>query len=198
MAFVYDNLVATLISMTVFLILMSIQADATQRNTARTSRNIVKTQAQDLATWMEEDLAEMGKNMNAGDVAYETPQDSSAWHTTDFTFFFLNSSGDTVKTRYELKQAGTRMVNGEEEKLFRVDRSRKVGTGSWTASGQSPASLGYFEVEMLDQDADSTANPDEVEFIQVDFSVIAPFQSESTFLRRVHRTSSVPYRLAEK
>lgn len=198
MPFVYDNLIASLVSMMVLLILVSIQAEATQDNTARTSRNVAKTQAEDFITWLEEDLAAMGKNMQGGNVAYEAPQDSSEWHTTSFVFSFLNSSGDTVKTQYELKQSGTRMVAGTQDTLFTVQRSRKVGTGSWSSSGQSPSSLGYFEVEMLDEDADSTGSPSSVEFVRVKFSLIAPFQSERTFPRRVHRSAVVPYRLARR
>lgn len=195
MQFIYDNLVAGLISMTVFLILVVIQAEAIQINTARLSRNIAKNQAHDFVTWMEEDLAKMGKNMAPGSVAYETLEDSGRWHTETFVFSFLNSSGDTIKTKYDLKQTGTRMVEGKEDTLFVVKRSRKVG-GSWTSRGQSPESLGSFEIDVVDENADSTANPDNVEFIKIRFSVIAPFQSESTFLRRVYRSTVVPYRLA--
>lgn len=200
MAFIYDNLIASVISMTVFLILVTIQADATQSNTARTSRNIAKTQADDFITWLEEDLAEMGKNMQGGGVVYDAPEDSSQWHTTRFIFSFKKYVGnDTliVKTRYELKQTGTRTVEGEDQKIFRVDRSHSTD-GSWSSSGQSPNSLGYFELEMLDEDADSTGSPSRVEFVRVKFSLIAPFQGESTFLRRVHRSTVVPYRLARK
>lgn len=198
MAFIYDNLIASLISMMVLLILVTIQAEATQGNTARTSRNVAKTQAEDFITWLEEDLAKMGKNMGSGSVAYESPEDSSAWHTTSFTFSYLNSSGDTVDTKYDLEQSGTRMVEGEETPLFTVRRSQKVGSGSWSSSGQSPSSLGYFEIDMLDEDADSTGSPSQVEVVKIRFSLVAPFQSESTFLRRVHRSTVVPYRLARK
>jgi hypothetical protein len=196
MPFIYDNLIASVISMTVFLILVSIQADATQGNTARTSRNVAKGQAQSFITWLEEDLAKMGKNMNAGAAAYESPEDSTQWHTETFEFSFLNSSGDTVRTKYDLRQVGTRTVDGESEKIFRVKRSRKVGGGSWVSRGESPASLEYFKVEMLDEDADPAGSPSDVQFIKVRFAVAAPFQSESTLLRRVHRSAVVPYRLA--
>lgn len=197
MAFIYDNLVASLIAMTVFLVLVTIQAEATQGNTARTSRNIVKSQADDFSTWLEEDLAAMGKNMRRGSVAYELPEDSTQWHTVKFIFSFVNSSGDTVRTKYDLQQAGTRMVDGQEDTVFTAKRFRKVGTSSsWSSSGQSPANLGYFEVDMLDENADSTGSTSRVKFVRVKFSLVAPFQSESTLLRRVHRSSVVPYRLA--
>ena len=206
MPFIYDNLIATLISMTVLLILASIQTQATQTNTARTSRNTVKAQAQQMATWMEEDLAEIGKNMNVTEAAFENPQDSTDWHTTQLTFKYesLLASGKTerVKVRYELEKTGTRTVDGTDEILFEVQRSQKVEGDPWTSEGQSPGSLEYYEVNMLDKNGAPVPNPkanrDEVESFRIRFSVIAPFQSESTFPRRVRRSIVVPYRLARK
>lgn len=208
MPFIYDNLVAGLISMMILLILTSIQTQATQNNTAKTSRNAVKTHAQQLATWMEEDLSKMGKNMAAGDAAFENPQDSttSNWHTKQFLFKHdsLKAGGGTVqvKTRYQLERTGTRTVDGTDVELFEVNRSQKVGSGPWQVKGGSPSDLGYFEVSMLDEDGNPVSNPlanrDDVESIRVRFSVIAPFQTEETFLRRVRRSIVVPYRLAEK
>ncbi|MFB6229653.1 MAG: hypothetical protein ABEL04_00730 [Salinibacter sp.] len=193
MPFIYDTLVATLISMTVLLILSSIQTEATQSNTARTSRNVAKTQAQDFSTWLEEDLGEIGKNMSSNAAAFQTHQDSTKWHTTEFTFKYETVSGTLVRTRYELEKAGTRTVDGTTETLYEVVRSRKVGSGSWQQKGQSPANLGYFEVNKLDKNATPVSNPSEVESIRVRFSVIAPFQSEETFLRRVRRSAVIPY-----
>lgn len=207
MPFVYDNLIATLISMTVLLILVSIQTEATQTNTARTSRNAVKGQAHQFATWMEEDLAEMGRNMTAGSAAFENPQDSTDWHTTQFTFkqdSLLAGGGGTVrvKTRYQLEKAGTRTVDGKTEALYEVQRSQKVGSDPWNSRGQSPSSLGYFEVNMLDRNGNPVSNPktnrDSVESVRVRFSVIAPFQNDDTLLRRVRRSTVVPYWLARK
>lgn len=201
MPFIYDNLIATVISMTVLLILASIQTEATQINTVRTSRNAVKGQAQHLATWMEEDLADMGKNMKLGAAAFESPVDSTQWHTTRFIFKrdSLLAGGGTVrvKTRYDLEKTGTCTVDGNTETRFEVQRSRKVGSDPWASSGQSTANLEYFEVNMLGKDGGPVTNPkanrDEVESIRVRFSVIAPFQNEETLLHRVHRSTAVPY-----
>jgi len=206
MPFIYDNLIATLISMTVLLILATIQTDATQINTARTSRNVAKNQAQQLATWIEEDLAEMGKNMSVGDAAFEDPSDSTQWHTTQFMFKHdsLLAGGGTVrvKTRYELEKTGTRTVDGETVTLYEIQRSRKIGSDPWESKGQSTANLGYFEINMLDNDGIPVSNPkanrEDVESTRVRFSVIAPFQNDETLLRRVHRSTVVPYWLARK
>lgn len=202
MYFIYDNLIASVISMTVFLILVSIQMQATQNNTARISRHSAKGDVHQLATWLEEDLSGLGRNMEPEDAAFESPQDSTQWHTTEFTVKYdsLTVGGSTirVRTRYELKKVGTRTVNGTQESLFEIQRSRRVGSGSWESKGQSTSNLGYFEVGMLDRNANLVANPatnhGEIEFIRVRLSVIAPYQSEDTFLRRVRRAIVVPYR----
>lgn len=164
----------------------------------------MKGQAQTLSTWVEEDLGKMGRNMSRSEVAFENPKDSTDWHTTKLKFYHdsLKTGGGTirVRTRYTLNKTGTRDVNGTTEDLFRMTRERKVGSGSWKTDGRSSSSLGYFEVNMLDANGNPVSNPmandEDVESIRVRFSVIAPFQSEETVLRRAYRSVVVPYRLA--
>lgn len=203
MPFIFDNVTAGVIGMSIFLILASIQLEAMQLNTARTARNMMKGQAQELATWMEEDLAEMGKNMSAGEVAFEAPQDSTQWHTIQFTFKQDSLQGGSrvrVKTRYELEQTGTRDVDGTTTPLYEVRRSQKVGSGAWQSRGRSTSNLEYFEVNLLDENGtpipSPVANTSEVESIRVRYSVVAPFQNDLTFPRRARRSIVIPYRLA--
>ncbi|CBH24386.1 Conserved hypothetical protein, secreted [Salinibacter ruber M8] len=201
MAFIYDNLVASLISTTAVLIFISIQAQATQINIAKNSRNASKNQAQKLATWLEEDLDDIGKNMTNDFAALEPPQDSTEWHTTKFTFkHYSQAMGDTVRIQYELKEKGTRTVGDTTVKLYQMERLRKVGNPSnpWKPEGRSTGNLGYFEVNMLGENGGQVTIPGDVESIRVRFSVIAPFQGENTFPRRVYRSTTVPFRLSRK
>lgn len=201
MAFIYDNLIATLISLTVLLILATIQMQATRSNTARTSRYIAKDEAETLSTWIEEDLSDMGKNMSGFNAAFENPVDSTDWHTKEFTFYYdsLKAGGGTVRiqTRYQLQKTGTRDVQGTTENVFKMTRERKVGGDPWQQDGESSSRLEYFEVNLLDKDAtpmgSPTANLDQVEAVRVRFSVIAPFQNDRTVLHRVRRSISMPY-----
>jgi len=203
MPFIFDNLTASVIGMSIFLILASIQVEAMQVNTARTARNVMKGHAQELATWMEEDLAEMGKNMSAGQAAFEAPQDSTQWHTIQFTFKQDSLQGGSrvrVKTRYELEQTGTRDVDGTTTPLYEVRRSQKIGSGAWQSRGRSTPNLEYFEVNLLGENGtpvpSPVANTSEVESIRVRYSVVAPFQNALTFPRRARRSIVMPYRLA--
>lgn len=189
MPFIYDNLIATLISTTVFLILISIQMRATQINTARTSRNIANTQAQNLATWLEEDLSRIGQNMSPDETPYDEPTklDGSQWHT-EFSFDYVDASG-TQNVQYDLEKTGeTRVIDGEEKDLFELKRA---------PGGASASNLEYFRIDLLNEDGNPASTPGDVEFVRARFSVIAPFQTEETFPKRVRRSIAVPYKLEE-
>lgn len=186
MPFIFDNLTATLIAMTVILILASIQMEATQANTARVSRNMVNTQAQEFATWMEEDLSRIGQNLSSSVTPYTDPVDSTQWHTTEFSFQYVDPSNGLVEVEYDLKKTGdTTVIDGNEKELLRLERS---------PDGRGPARLGYFKIDLLDKFAEPTSSEDSLEFVRARFSVIAPFQNEETFPRRVRRSVVVPYR----
>lgn len=203
MIFIYDNLTATIIAMSVFLLLVTIQFRTTQSNIAQTSRNIVKEQAQGFATWLEDDLETMGQNIGPGsappyNVAFENPVDSSGV-TVDFTFYQDSILSTTttmrVETRYRVKKTGTRVVKADTMDLYQLTRFRKEGAGGmWEEDGRSINALGYFDVDMLNRDAQpiasprsaAQANPDTVRSTRVRFSVVAPFQNEQTSLRVVH------------
>lgn len=186
MPFIFDNLTATVIATTVVLILASIQMEATQANTARVSRNVVNTQAQQFATWLEEDLSRIGQNMPSSVTPYAGLADSTQWHTTAFSFDYVDPDSGSVTVQYDLKKTGDKtVIDGNEKELLRLERS---------PDGGSPARLGYFEIDLLDQYADSASSEDAIAFVRARFSVIAPFQNEETFPQRVHRSVVVPYR----
>lgn len=202
MIFIFDNLTATLIGMAVFVLIAAIQLRTTQANIAETSRNIVKEQAQDFATWVEDELETMGTNMDPGaappyEVPFENPIDS-AGVTTEFTFYrdsVVNPSNTIrIQTRYELHRTGTRVVGKDTMDLYEMERWQKVGSGSWASDGRSAAALGYFDIDMLNRDAQpitnpksvASSNPDSVRSTRVRFSMVAPFQSKRTSLRVVH------------
>jgi Tfp pilus assembly protein PilE len=195
MAFLYDNLTATVIAMTVVLILAAIQVRATQQNVAQTSRHIVKSQAQTLASWMEDDLEQLGENMTADGIAFDAPQKEDSewapggWITREFSFY-RDSSDVRLETRYEIDSTGTQTVDGETRTLYELKRYHEG-----FQDGESSPTLGYFDVDMLDRNADVIANPatnrDSVRSIRVQFSVVAPYQNREMSIRVVHFGSVV-------
>lgn len=202
MIFIYDNMTAMFIAMAVFMLLVVIQFRSTEANIAQTSRNIVKERAQGFATWLEDDLERIGENIDPGqtapyEVAFENPIDS-AGVTTEFTFYRDSIQNPTttveVAMRYEIDKVGTRVVEQDTMNLYQLSREQRIGSGSWNPDGQSTASLGYFDIDMLNRDAQpivnpraaAEANPDTVRSTRVRFSVVAPFQNDQTSLRVVH------------
>jgi len=202
MLFIYDNLTAGLVMVSVALLLTTLQMRSMKKSVTKISRNVAKEQAQSFATWVEDDLEAMGENMDSGssapfNVEFETPVDS-AGVTTQFTFYrdsvVTVDSTVRVMTQYRLHKTGTKEIDEEEVDLYQVRRREKVGSGSWKSDGGSAGTLGYFEIDMLNRDAQPIANPrtvatadaDTVRSTRVRFSVVAPFQNQQTSLRIIH------------
>lgn len=208
MQFLYDNLTATVIATMTALILLSIQSRATQNSVAELSRNRMGELTQTFTSWLERDIERMGENFEEGERApFERPvytEGSGGTDvTTQFTFYrdSTTSSDDDkeyrIATRYAVSQKGTRTVDGSEKpvyKLTRKTRRKEMGTGSWSSwsaeKGVSPSALGYFQIDLLDKDADPVPNPsaneDQVHSVRVRFSVVSAFQNAQTFPRATH------------
>lgn len=201
MPFIYDNLIATLIGMTVVLILSSIQMAAMQNNTSRTSRNMVNTQAQQLANWLEEDLSRIGQNMSPDAVPYGEPMGpggsdpdwSADWHTTEFSFEYKNDKGDRIEVKYKLVETSeTAVIEGQDDvTLARLERFEGLSGKPKSLEGEA-TNLGYFKIDLLDEQREPGATGDDAELVRARFSVLAPFQSENTIPRRARRAVVVP------
>lgn len=201
MHFIYDNLTATIIASTVTLILINMQIQASKKNISKTSRYVVKQQAQTFASWMEKDLARIGQNMNPEDeTPIEEPQYTTIGdgvrHTTKFTFYRNKIDDDNggeddnltrVTTRYRVKK-----VEDEPRNQYQLIRQTKTqGGGGWSDDdGRSSPTLGYFQLDLLDRNAQRVTSPvsnfGDVEMIRVRFSAYPPFQNEETVLSNTH------------
>ena len=195
MTLIYDNLISTVIAMTVILVLASMQLRATKQQVATTAHYVMKQRTTQLSSWLQEDLGKIGKNMSDDRVAVDTlivPDDDSTarWRTDEFVFErdSIEKSGNrvTVKVRYDVRNTGTRTIGGEERDVFQLVRERKVGSNSWESAGGSAATLEYFDVDMLNKDAVRVEDPeqhletvpDTVRSVRVRFSVLPPFQND--------------------
>lgn len=196
MTLIYDNLISTVIAMTVVLILASVQLRATKQEVAGTAHYVMKQRTKQLSSWLQEDLSRIGKNRSGGDsVPVESmvlaDGDSTAkWLTKKFVFErdSIKPSGDviTIKVRYDVQKTGTRTIGEKERDVFQLDRDRKVGSGTWEPAGGSAATLEYFDVDMLNKNAEPVEDPtthlqtnqDTVRSVRVRFSVVPPFQND--------------------
>lgn len=193
MQFLFDNLTASVIAGTVLLILASMQMRATQQRVAQTSQDIVQRQAGQLTTWLEEDLGQIGKNMSDDETAFEAPVHSDEeWLTEEFVFeheeFDSTGAVDTVRVRYLVESTGASReiyTGGTTEtiELYQLTREKKVvGETGWQAKGGSGPALEYFDVDLLDRNAEPVSNPvsneGAVRSVRVRFSLVAPYQNE--------------------
>lgn len=202
MPFVYDNLIASVIGATVFLILISIQMRSTNANVAQTSRTVALKQAQTLATWLEEDLGQMGRNMDSTPFMPPERTDEEASPTGEtgetfdpekdsaFEFEYKDENGNTTTVQYSVRESPESPVDvdGGPRTLYELERN---------GSGGSAATLGYFDIRFLNDNAGVTTDPDAIQSIRVHFSVVAPFRNDETTLHEVHRMIVVPYAPAQ-
>jgi hypothetical protein len=194
MAFLLDNLTASVIAGTVILILGSIQMRATNQRVAHQSQQTMQNRARELTTWLERDLARVGENMTGDEEAieppkpfYQNPDDGTQeWVTEEFVFERDSIESGTlrrVETKYLIDSVDTREIDGEEKSVYQLTRKWRIDDGNgnwsdWEEEGGSAAGLEYFEVDLLDRNALPTDSLDEVKSIRVRFSVAAPFQNE--------------------
>ena len=195
MTLIYDNLISTVIAMTVILILASVQLRATKQDVAGTAHYVMKQSTKQLSSWLQEDLGKIGKNMSGESVPVDAmvvadDESTAEWLTKEFVFErdSIETGGNrvTVKVRYDVQKTGTRTIEGEERDVFQLTRERKVGSNSWEPAGGSAAALEYFDVDMLDKNAEPVEDPvtklqndpDIVRSVRIRFSVVPPFQND--------------------
>ncbi len=203
MIFILDNLNAIIIFGGIVLMLLVLRLQTTEIGIEQTSNYMMKKQAMDLATWLEDDLLSVGKNMDGDSVRFGNPTDQNytglGLVTREFTFY--RHEVDTaaaavepvrIRTRYLLDESGTRNVDGIEVPVFRLRREIKRGDAAATIDGQSSAAISYFSIRLQNRDgmrvANGTLYPDSVSATRVRFSLFTdPFGNDSN-RRAIRRT----------
>jgi hypothetical protein len=199
MAFIYDNLVATLIATTVVLILISVQMRATSANVAQVGRSAALGGGESFATWVEQDLEAMGRHVSVSETVFSSPVRQANGNSPtgevleDLTFYYRTDEGSPKTTiTYEVTEVDTQTIGSEKRTLYQLSRSK-----NGTDAGGSPVTLGYFDVRFLNRTAgvvtNPTANRSKIEALRAHFSVVSPIQNDETKLQEVHRMVVVPY-----
>lgn len=200
MPFLYDNLIATAVSMTVLLLLVTIQLRATRSSTAQTARQVALSHAETMASWLEEDLESMGRNFD--DTPFQDPTTSPARHVTDdaptgaslaeLTFFRRSLAGDTTTIRYSVQETDSMTIKGKRRPVYQVTRRR-----NGTRDGGSAGDLGYFDIRFLGRNANPISDPvnntEDIRAIRAQFSVVLFAQNREVTIAEVHRMIVVPY-----
>ena len=195
MPLIFDNLTASVIAATVVLILSSIQMRTTQQRVAQTSQRIVQQRSRVATEWLEEDLERIGQNMTSDQDALDEPEpyhddpenDSEKWLTEKFVFRRDSvATGEgiwRIEVRYKVESQGTMSVEEEETPIYRLVREwrqKELDGGNWSdwTQGGKIESLEYFDVDLLDRNAQATTTRSQVQSVRIRFSVVAPFQNE--------------------
>lgn len=208
MIFLYDNLTATVIGAMVLLIVLASTQRLNEVMVERTATYTVKSQAQQMATWLEDDLLFMGRNMSRDELAITVLDTNDVGITTDFTFAYdslqiVSDQIDTtrVQIRYELEEVGTRTlgkgtVNERVLPVYAMQRFRRVGAEPEEADGQSNDLLSYLRIDLLDRNTKPIENPFSVDpravrNTRLRFAMVTPYESDRTFLREVYYGSTL-------
>jgi len=188
MAFLYDNLTATVAGLTVILILASLQMRMTKSSVTQTGRRVAVNQVETFATWLEDDLGRMGRNREEGTVfsiGSRSNQDASPTGKVldDFTFHFEDDGGAETTVEYVVDER-----DADDRTLYDLTRNEDDGRAT---------RLGYFDIRFLDRDAEVISTPESnegrIQSVRVQFSVVVPFQNDQTDVGEVHRMVVVPY-----
>lgn len=214
MIFLLDNLTAVIIAGVLGMVLFTTHVRVQSLNIEVQTQYAMRHLSADMATWMEDDILEIGRNMPAADVPFDNPVDSAGF-TKTFTFFRDSvevdpaTSATTVRriaTQYRLEKAGTRTAtDGTTFPIYRVDRYVREGaTGSWAFDGSAPPLLTHFKIEMLDLNAAPianpvaafTADPRAIRNTGIRFSMATPHEQVGVALQSVHFASTlmIPYK----
>ncbi|MDQ7039524.1 MAG: hypothetical protein Q9M35_01105 [Rhodothermus sp.] len=200
---IFDNISATILGGTLLIILISVQQRIMEINLEQITNYMVKRQANDLVSWIEEDLLRLGENVDFNnEVPFVNPiQNAATGITESFTFFRDSIDIDgkifRIYIRYDLNPKGYRIIRGDSIPVYQLVRSVKIGEdGTWEISGRSPALISYFRIDLLDRDAkplaDPAGNPELVQNTRVRVTLVPPYEtSRSQVLQRVYYGSTL-------
>ncbi len=165
MIFIYDYLSATLLSIAIFFILAVIHIRGGETTQDQTRYYSAKTHLLEAKEMIDHDFANIGAGVARFDPVFITKNDST------FEFMALVEPGDTEPSKLTYRRVATDVVEiaGEEVQLYEVERLVDD-----VLMGKSPSTLREFEVDLLDDTRQATADFDQVAAVQVRFVVASP------------------------
>lgn len=184
MFFIYDNLSATVIGLTIISILMVMQVRLQRATYNRTIVYAAKTQAIDLGEWVQRDLALLGE-----DKTYVVPSPDTSGNTVSFTFRRkMSASASTPSVvNYTLTPGATVVIEGQAVRLYQLTR-RVDGT----VVGQSQPTLTRFRLFFLDENAAEVATAAQARLLRIQFSTAMPMETDGQYLRETYWGTIVP------
>jgi hypothetical protein len=201
---ILDNILAGIVATTTAIVLMSAFLRVQSVNIDTTAAYASRQMGANVATWIENDLLMMGRNMPTKTMPITAVQDSAGF-TKRFAFVqgTVNSSGTTlveIETRYTLEYAGVESASTGQN-LYRVVRDVRVDGGPWSRDGATPPVLRTFKIEVLDHNMKPFANlsqvlantPQNVRNVGVQFSLAPGFRSKYATLAATQHASTLMF-----
>lgn len=182
MWFIWDNLAATIVVVTVMLIVLTSRQRLVEANIEQLSSTIVRTQSDEFASWLEQSMLEVGQLM---DMTSENPIvsiDSTQVYTMDVSsddstkaYTYVTDSFEyervvvtddttdpvTTETQYRrvyldpLPAPKDRrdISGGKNVPVFNLLIQEKLeSAASWSTVGSSPMPVTYFKVDLMGGD----------------------------------------------
>ncbi|NBC17589.1 MAG: hypothetical protein GVY18_09785 [Bacteroidetes bacterium] len=170
MQFIWDNLAAVVITSTVVLLLLASRERMLEAQIEQTANSYIRSQSTAFASWMEENLLQMGDRLpdenplvELTNKDYTVITEGGGTRTVNLTRRFVfqqkvQDPADTtqtikMRTMYRLDSLQTRTIEGDSIPIFKLVRWDSLAKPSATYQrvAESPTLISYFKVEMLDQ-----------------------------------------------
>ena len=164
MHFIYDHLSATILSVTIFFILVIIQVRSGETTRDQTRYYSAKTHLLQVTEMLEHDLANVGAGVAMNDPVFLTKDEETV------EFMALVDPEDENPSQITYLRVATEVVEiaGEAVQLYEIHRLVDD-----VLTGRGPATMREFEIALWDSNRQETADFNAVETIHVEF-VIAP------------------------
>ena len=164
MNFIYDHLSASILSIAIFFVLVTIQVRSGEITQDQTRYYSAKTHLLQVKEMIEHDLANLGAGVAMNDPVFLTKDDET------LEFMALVEPEDATPSKITYLRVATEVVEiaGEEVQLYKIQRLIDD-----VLTGEGPATMRAFEVELRDSNREETTDFNAVETIHIEF-VIAP------------------------
>ena len=202
-----DNLLALLVGGVVVLILVAQQRTAQNLSVDSSVSYMSKSQTLDMASWITEDLTNIGSGVvGVTDVA-ELPTNNADSLTTRFAFrrrlssteaTQSGSASDTLNPKrfvYEVSLSSTVTLSGRSVKLYRLKRC--VAASGGCAAGDadaSPSRLSDFRITLLDRLGAVATDADSVRLLRIRLASVVPLAEtrSDTYIPQTYWGTTLP------
>lgn len=197
MQFIFDHMIAVLISAVVILIVAGNQIMSMESSVDDTSFYAAKNNTLNFAKIIQEDLSMTLHRYDTGRAPFSWPIPVDLdGRTTLFTFYrdsLATAPFDTVRleTRYRLQFEDSLSTADGPIPLFRIDREECATTSSgacspWINTGSSASLVTDFKVIPRRTNKSLAANVAESHYLDVSFTMSPPYRTNSQTVNTLH------------